>query len=45
MKLERDTAATLRPYYALFGLEPVSRARVSVPKTDAPASKWAGTLR
>jgi len=45
IKLERDTAATLRPYYALFGLEPVSRARVSVPKTDAPASKWAGALR
>jgi phage terminase small subunit len=45
-RLERDTANTLRPYYALFGLEPVSRARISVPKDDdKPASKWAGVLK
>lgn len=43
LKAERDTATTLRPYYALFGLEPVSRARLQVPKKDeAPKSKWAG---
>lgn len=46
LKLERDTANALRPYYALFGLEPVSRARVQVPKkAAAPVSKWAGVLR
>jgi hypothetical protein len=46
-RLERDTAAVLRPYYALFGLEPVSRARLVVPKKDEaePASKWAGALK
>jgi hypothetical protein len=43
LKLERETAAALRPYYALFGLEPVSRARISVPK-DEPISKWADAL-
>lgn len=46
LKLERDTATALRPYYALFGLEPVSRARISVPKQKAePVSKWAGALK
>jgi len=45
VRLERDTANVIRPYYALFGLEPVSRARISVPKKkDEPASKWAGAL-
>jgi hypothetical protein len=47
-KLERETANALRPYYALFGLEPVSRARIQVPKTGQPAppaSKWAGALK
>ena len=41
-RLERETAAALRPYYELFGLTPVARARISVPKVDAPVSKWAG---
>ena len=46
LKLERETATALRPYYALFGLEPVSRARISVPKkSEAPTSKWAGVLK
>ena len=46
LKLERDTAVALRPYYALFGLEPVSRARISVPKQpEALASKWVGALK
>jgi P27 family predicted phage terminase small subunit len=40
LKAERDTAAALRPYYELFGLSPVARARISVPKADTPASKW-----
>ena len=44
LKLERDTANALRPYYALFGLEPISRARIQVPKPEKPASKWAGVL-
>ena len=43
---ERDIATALRPYYALFGLEPVSRARIQVPKVqEAPTSKWAGVLK
>ncbi len=42
IKLERSTAAALRPYYEKFGLEPVGRARIALPKGDeAPASKWA----
>jgi hypothetical protein len=41
-RLERDTAATIRPYYEYFGLTPASRARISVPKPQEPASKWAG---
>lgn len=45
LKLERDTANTLRPYYALFGLEPVSRARIQVPKKPEQVSKWAGVLK
>ena len=45
-KLERETATALRPYYALFGLEPVSRARIQVPKkVEEPVSKWAGALK
>ena len=46
IKIERETATALRPYYELFGLTPVSRARISVPKQDdAPKSKWAGVLK
>lgn len=45
IKLEKELAAILRPYYALFGLEPVSRARIQVAKkAEAPVSKWAGVL-
>lgn len=40
IKLERNTAAALRPYYEKFGLEPVGRARISLPKAKEPASKW-----
>jgi phage terminase small subunit len=44
LKSERDTANALRPYYALFGLEPVSRARIVIPPKpeEKPVSKWAG---
>ena len=46
LKLERETANALRPYYEYFGLTPSSRARLSVPKTtDEPKSKWAGILK
>jgi phage terminase small subunit len=44
IKLERNTAAALRPYYEKFGLEPVGRARISVPQVEQPVSKWAGAL-
>lgn len=45
LKLERETAAALRPYYECFGLTPVARARIAVPKqAEAPVSKWAGVL-
>jgi len=48
VKLEKEVAAVIRPYYALFGLEPVSRARIAVakPAEAAPVvSKWAGALK
>jgi phage terminase small subunit len=41
LKVERDTANALRPYFEKFGLEPSGRARIRVPKTEA-VSKWAG---
>jgi phage terminase small subunit len=44
-KLEKDFLPLVRPYYALFGLEPVSRARISVPKQQEQVSKWAGALK
>lgn len=40
LKLERETATALRPYYEKFGLEPVGRARISVPKPKEPENKW-----
>lgn len=46
LKLERETANALRPYYEYFGLTPSSRARLTVPKPAAePESKWAGALK
>ena len=45
VKVERETATALRPYYEKFGLDPIGRARIVLPVTaDAPASKWAGVL-
>jgi hypothetical protein len=47
IKLAKELSPVIRPYYALFGLEPVSRARIAVPKkpVDEPVSKWAGALK
>src|SRR3990167_172379 len=43
LKLDRDSANLLRPYYERFGLEPSGRARLRVPKAvEPPVSKWAG---
>lgn len=42
VRLERDTAASLKNYYSFFGLEPSARSRMIVPAAaDAPVSKWA----
>lgn len=43
IKLEKDYAPVIRPYYDYFGLNPTGRAKVSVPKTE-PVSKWAGII-
>jgi hypothetical protein len=43
-RLERALAASLRPCYALFGLEPASRARMPTAPPREVASKWAGVL-
>lgn len=46
LKVERETANGLRPYYEHFGMTPSSRARIQVPKKDEePVSKWAGALK
>ena len=46
IKVERETAVALRPYYDYFGMTPSSRARIQVPKkAEEPASKWAGALK
>jgi phage terminase small subunit len=46
LRLERETATALRPYYDYFGMTPSSRARIQVPKkAEAPESKWAGALK
>jgi|SRR5215831_742551 len=33
-------ANAVRQFYALFGLEPISRAKIQVPKKNEPVSKW-----
>jgi hypothetical protein len=46
LKLEKKFASDVRPFYEAFGLTPMSRSRIKVPKADeAPVSKWAGVLR
>jgi P27 family predicted phage terminase small subunit len=44
LKLERETANALRPYFEKFGMEPSGRARIKVPKVEKPESKWAGLI-
>jgi P27 family predicted phage terminase small subunit len=46
LRLERETAAGLRAYYDYFGLNPMARSKIQVPKpADEPVSKWAGVLK
>jgi P27 family predicted phage terminase small subunit len=44
IKVERETAQALRPYYEKFGLEPAGRSRISVPKQTV-VSKWEGLVQ
>jgi phage terminase small subunit len=45
LKLERETAQAIRPYYDMFGLNPLARNKIAVPKAeDAPKSKWEGIV-
>ena len=46
IKVEQAAAAAVRPFYELFGLTPVARARIAVPAAPAAkaVSKWAGAL-
>jgi len=44
--LEKQFATIIRQYYALFGMDPVSRMRIRVATQDAPpVSKWGGVLK
>jgi hypothetical protein len=44
--LEKQFASIIRQYYALFGMDPVSRQRIRVATNDAPpVSKWSGVLK
>ena len=43
IKVERETATALRPYYEKFGLEPSGRARIALPNRK-PVSKWDGLV-
>ena len=48
IKLEKELSPVIRPFYELFGLTPVARARIQVPKTkqsEEPVSKWSGALK
>lgn len=43
VKLEKELSPVIRPFYELFGLTPVSRARIAMPKkSEEQVSKWAG---
>ena len=45
LKLERETANALRPYFSRFGLDPLGRARIRLPASDeVPVDKWAGLV-
>jgi P27 family predicted phage terminase small subunit len=41
IRVERDTAVALRPYYEYFGMTPSSRSRIVLPKPAEAVSKWA----
>lgn len=46
IKVERETATALRPFYDYFGMTPTSRSKIQVPKqAEEPESKWAGALK
>lgn len=40
LRLERETATALRPYYDYFGMTPSSRTRLMAPKVEKPEGKW-----
>jgi phage terminase small subunit len=44
IRIELDTAAALRAYYDYFGMTPMARSRIRVPKAEPVASKWAGIV-
>ena len=41
LSLELKYAPIIRPYYEKFGLEPVGRARIALPKAEEPQNVWA----
>ncbi len=47
IKLEKELAPLIRPFYQLFWMDSFSRAKASAPPKQAeePASKWAGALK
>jgi P27 family predicted phage terminase small subunit len=40
IKTERDTSIAVRAFYEKFGLDPSSRARLAMPRSEAPVSKF-----
>jgi phage terminase small subunit len=46
IRVERETATAVRPFYDYFGMTATSRTRMTVPKpAEEPVSKWAGVLK
>ena len=41
IKLEKEFATVIRPYYDYFGMTPFGRAKIRLPKKAEPVSKWA----
>ena len=41
LKLERETATAIRPFYDYFGMTPTGRARIRVPERKQPKDDWA----
>ena len=44
LRMERQTAGALRPYFAQFGMEPSARARLIAPAAGQVDEKWAGQI-